>query len=164
MYEIIYDILSAFNLKGSSSIRCSKSLSTKTWQSHLVIDQHLCSGVRVRQPGDGFGRERICPKLRLIPAPALCAGESGAAITRGRISLHHGRCGHGLSLRPLTSWSWSCCLLRPPLSPHSLSFPPSLANNETTVRHWLLFRTRLLATLPTQQQREYRAGFFPFSC
>lgn len=89
---------------------------------YLVVNQCVCSGIRMRQSGNGLSCERIFSELRLIPAPALDASEAGAAFALRRVNLHNGRGCH--ARRGVLS---SC--LRPP-------------HNKPT-SFWLVFRTPL---------------------
>lgn len=59
--------------------------------SYLVIYQQVRSWVRVGQSGDGLGLKSVFSELRLIPAPALDAGETAAALALRRVNLDNSR-------------------------------------------------------------------------
>lgn len=89
---------------------------------YLVTYQNVCSGVCMRQPGNGNSRKRVFSQLRLIPNPVLDVSETGAAFALRRVNLHNCRRCHVRrqplfsSLRlPHNEPTRDCLVFRPPL-------------------------------------------------
>lgn len=60
---------------------------------YLVVYQQVRPGVRVGEPRDGLGGERVLAELGVLPAAALDAAEAAAALALRRVRLdHRGRC------------------------------------------------------------------------
>lgn len=96
-------------------------------RGYLVIYQQVRSWIRMRESRDGLRREGVFAELRLIPAPALDAGEAAAAVALCRVNLDnrrrcHFRCAAAAVL--LSGW--------PRL--HSATFRSQRLDEHTTFR------------------------------